>query len=30
MTKYPKMPNLHHMSANSDACGFGAQMFVGT
>ena len=30
MTKYQKMPILHHLSANSHTCGYDAIMFVGS
>ena len=30
MTKYRKMPILHHISANSHTCGSGAITFVGS
>ena len=30
MTKYRKMPILHHISANGHTCGYDAIMFVGS
>ena len=30
MTKYQKMPILHHISANSHTCGLDARTFVGS